>query len=91
MRAVLLAVLLSALPAHASYLEIHTYCGKPTYYLGVVDGKVEGRTPTEIALNSSLVKFFERVLRGLPLVNGKPEYYVVAQDKLLGLSCPVPV
>ena len=89
MRAVLLAVLLYALPAQASYLEVHYFCGKPRHMIGFLDGQYVSAKWKHIVTNSELLEFFNKVLEQLPLVNGQKELRRFDDDLPPGYTCPV--
>lgn len=91
MRAVLLAVLLYALPAHASYLEVHYFCGKPTHMIGFMDGQYVSAKWRDVVTNSDLLAFFNKVLEQLPVVNGTKELRRFDADLPPGYTCPVSV
>ena len=90
MRALLLAVLLFALPAHAqSFLEIHFQCGKPIHISGWLDGTYLSVSVETYAANSEVRAFFEKVYADLPRVDGKRQITQFSRPLPYGLTCPV--
>ena len=86
-----LAIVLALLPITVEASELYAihFCGKPTMYIGVVNGDTLPATAFDIQQNSATAAFFARVVRELPIVDGNPVVYRFHIDRLLDYDCGV--
>ena len=86
-----LAIALALLPINVEASELYAFyfCDKAAVYLGVIDGHTLPATPYDLYTSSATAEFFARVVKELPVKDGKKVVYRINIDQLMQYDCGV--
>lgn len=86
-----LAIALALLPINVEASELYAFffCDRVTVYLGVVGSETLPATPYDLRTDSATAEFFARVVKELPVKDGKKVVYRIDIDRLMKYDCGV--